>query len=52
MKPRISKLSGIYQIKNKINSKIYIGYSINITLRWYLHIDNLMANKHDNYKLQ
>ena len=49
---RIQKLSGIYQIRNKVNNKIYIGHSINITLRWYTHIDRLMNNTHDNKKLQ
>lgn len=47
-----SKLSGIYQIRNTINNKKYIGHSINITLRWYLHLFNLIINKHDNPKLQ
>lgn len=47
-----SKLSGIYQIRNTINNKKYIGHSINITLRWYLHLFNLITNKHDNPKLQ
>lgn len=28
MKQIINKLSGIYQIKNNINNKIYIGHSI------------------------
>lgn len=28
---------GIYQIKNKINNKIYIGKSIDIEKRWYAH---------------
>lgn len=48
----ISKLSGIYEISNKINDKKYIGHSINIILRWYLHIDNLFKNIHPNSKLQ
>lgn len=48
----ISKLSGIYEISNKINGQKYIGHSINITLRWYLHIDNLFKNIHPNNKLQ
>lgn len=47
-----SKLSGIYQIRNTINNKKYMGHSINITLRWYLHLFNLIINKHDNPKLQ
>ena len=49
---RFTKLSGIYCITNKINNKIYIGYSINITMRWYTHIDKLQKNNHDNKKIQ
>lgn len=49
---QISKLSGIYEISNKINGRKYIGHSINISLRWYLHIDNLSKNIHPNSKLQ
>ena len=30
-------ICGIYKIENKINGKIYIGQSINITERWYQH---------------
>lgn len=52
MKRKIHKLSGIYQIRSKNDNKIYIGYSQNITLRWYSHIDNLMRNNHPNHKLQ
>jgi group I intron endonuclease len=52
MQREIHKISGIYQITNKINGKIYVGYSQNITLRWYLHIDDLMKGVHANYKLQ
>jgi len=51
MQKEIHKLSGIYQITNKINGKIYIGYSQNITLRWYLHIDDLIKGIHSNHKL-
>src|SRR5690554_6777168 len=48
----INKLSGVYQIKNTINNKIYIGHSTNISLRWYFHIDNLIKGIHPNYKMQ
>lgn len=48
----LNKLSGIYQIKNTINNKIYIGHSINITFRWYYHLNNLIKNIHPNNKLQ
>lgn len=33
-------MTGIYQIKNKINNKIYIGKSIDIEKRWGEHIRN------------
>jgi len=49
---QISKLSGIYQITNINNNKIYIGHSININFRWYVHLDNLLKGIHPNYKLQ
>lgn len=45
-------MKGIYQIKNIINNKVYIGSSNNITKRWKQHIDNLVNNLHKNYKLQ
>lgn len=37
--------SGIYYIKNLINSKIYIGQSINIEARWEAH----KKNEHNRY---
>jgi group I intron endonuclease len=43
---------GIYQIKNNINNKIYIGSSKDITKRWNNHITNLNNNTHHSYKLQ
>jgi len=46
------KLSGIYKITNTTNGKIYIGHSINMTMRWYIHLDNLMKGQHPNCKLQ
>ena len=32
-----SKISGIYQIKNTQNNKIYIGSSTNFSMRWKKH---------------
>jgi len=43
---------GIYKVTNKINNKMYIGSSKNITGRWNYHIDDLFENKHHSYKLQ
>jgi len=34
----IVKVKGIYQIKNKITEKLYVGSSSNIGLRWQSHI--------------
>jgi predicted GIY-YIG superfamily endonuclease len=30
-------LSGIYQIKNLLNNKIYIGSTVDFKTRWYSH---------------
>lgn len=49
------KVSGIYKITNNTNGKYYIGSSDDITGtggRWYEHINNLKANRHDNSYLQ
>lgn len=43
---------GVYMIKNKINNKIYIGESTDITKRWMLHMEELKKHTHKNYKLQ
>lgn len=48
----MNKLCGIYQIKNIINNKKYIGSSININQRWSSHLSYLRNNKHRNYRLQ
>ena len=42
----------IYQIKNVINNKIYIGETIRGELRWKEHLKNLRGNRHSNYNLQ
>ena len=44
--------SGIYEIKNKINGKVYIGKASNIKKRWNHHIEKLESNSHHNKKLQ
>ena len=43
---------GIYQIRNLVNGKIYLGSSINIDRRWYSHECNLNGNYHENNHLQ
>lgn len=42
----------IYQIKNIINNKIYVGSSSNVSLRWNEHLETLYYKIHTNYKLQ
>lgn len=44
--------SGIYQIRNKINNKIYIGSSKNLVERERTHFVNLRINHHTNKHLQ
>lgn len=46
------KQSGIYQIWNTVNSKIYIGSSVYIKSRWCVHKSQLRNNKHPNKHLQ
>jgi group I intron endonuclease len=43
---------GIYCIRNTINNKRYIGSSINIENRWYVHKSRLKLNKHHSDHLQ
>lgn len=45
-------MKGVYCIKNKINSKLYIGSSNNIDVRISTHFRNLKENKHHNQVLQ
>ena len=42
----------IYQIRNKVNNKIYIGSTINLERRWESHIYQLKNNIHHSIKLQ
>lgn len=44
--------SGIYVIKNNINSRIYIGSAINLYSRKHVHLTHLRKNIHCNLKLQ
>lgn len=43
---------GIYKITNKINNKVYIGQSLDISYRWIRHKCDLKANVHHNIHLQ
>lgn len=44
--------SGIYKITNRVNGKVYVGYSTYIPYRWYKHRDNLQRRIHSNRYLQ
>lgn len=45
-------ISGVYQIKNLINGKLYVGSAVNFKLRFNKHKSQLRLNNHDNIKLQ
>jgi len=46
------KIIGVYQIRNIINEKVYIGSSLNIDERFKKHKQTLRRNKHHNIHLQ
>lgn len=46
------KISGIYQIKNLINGKVYVGSSVNIEYRFRCHKCRLNKNNHHSIYLQ
>ena len=46
------KICGIYCIENLVNNKKYIGQSVDIYSRWYVHKSKLYGNKHENTHLQ
>lgn len=45
-------MSGIYQIRNIINNKIYVGSTVCFKNRWAVHLFLLDRNKHGNSHLQ
>ena len=45
-------ICGIYCIRNTVNGKVYIGQSINIKHRWFVHKSLLEKNKHHSFHLQ
>ena len=49
---RNKKASGVYQILNLINGKIYIGSSVKLSVRCAIHTKELRRNIHSNPKLQ
>ncbi|WP_417063869.1 GIY-YIG nuclease family protein [Kamptonema animale] len=45
-------LSGIYLIQNTLDSKVYVGSSIDIERRWCDHKNLLSRSKHHSKHLQ
>lgn len=43
---------GVYKIANKIDGKVYIGSSVEISRRWRVHKNQLRRNEHHSAKLQ
>lgn len=52
MTDALRKVSGIYKITNSVTGKIYIGSSVNIGRRIYLHKWSLRTNRHHSVYLQ
>jgi group I intron endonuclease len=48
----MTKISGIYQIKNLVNGKVYVGSSENVGQRWKMHRILLCQQKHHSRHLQ
>lgn len=48
----LRKKIGIYQIRNLVDGKIYIGSSCNVASRWIEHQHDLKKNEHRNHRLQ
>jgi GIY-YIG catalytic domain len=48
----IPNVSGIYQIRCKVNGKIYIGSAVALNARWLKHRTDLRRGKHRNSHLQ
>lgn len=44
--------SGVYEIRNQINGKRYIGSSANLKKRWQSHLSGLCRGCHENQHLQ
>ena len=44
--------SGVYQIVNIATGKIYIGSSVDLYRRYYIHYGSLTRDRHENPKLQ
>lgn len=49
---KLSGKAGIYQIRNKVNEKVYVGSAKNILHRWRCHKVDLKAQRHHCKHLQ
>jgi len=47
----MEKVSGVYQIENTVNGKVYIGSAVDIRDRWYEHLCDLRHGR-DSPRLQ
>jgi len=47
-----SKMSGIYEIRNRLSGKSYIGSAKRFKERWKSHASSLRSNRHQNKHLQ
>ena len=45
-------ISGIYQIRNSVNGKLYVGSSMDVRSRWATHRRELARGTHHSIKLQ
>ena len=43
-----SKLSGIYEIRNRYTNRSYVGQAVRLKERWTGHKSSLLLNKHSN----
>jgi len=48
----VAKVVGIYSIRNTVNSKVYIGQSVDVASRFIRHRYHLKKNVHPNIHLQ
>ena len=48
----IPNTSGVYQIRNIVNGKVYVGSAVYLRRRWNRHLSYLRNNAHANKKLQ
>jgi len=47
-----SRVAGVYEIRNTVNNKVYVGSSVNLARRLYAHRRHLENNSHASAHLQ